>query len=150
MQPTISLAPGADSNGFAVMLSDLVRQNLESKPHKMSDLRAIGRARVALVADDADVALTLVFDDGVATVHDGIRGIPDVTIRAESDTVLAMSNMPLSTPLRLPIAPRNDPEARAVADSVMRAMRKGTLKIYGGIFHPRLLLHLTRVMSVNG
>ena len=31
---SISLAPGAENNAFATMLADLVRQNLESKPHK--------------------------------------------------------------------------------------------------------------------
>ena len=34
---SISLGPGAENNAFASMLADLVRQNLESKPHKTKD-----------------------------------------------------------------------------------------------------------------
>ena len=41
MQPVIELAPGAENNGFATMLADLVRQNLEAKPHKVADFDAI-------------------------------------------------------------------------------------------------------------
>ena len=40
VQPVIELAPGAENNGFATMLADLVRQNLEAKPHKVADFDA--------------------------------------------------------------------------------------------------------------
>jgi hypothetical protein len=145
---SVELAPGAQDNGLASMLADLVRQNLEAKPHKELDLVAIGRADVALVADDADVALTLRFDNGRLGIHDGIVGIPDVTIRGSSETILAMSNMPLTRRLGLPF-PR-DKEGRALLASVVRAMRTGDLKMYGALFRPRLMTRLTRVMSVNG
>ena len=48
---TIELAPGAENNAFATMLADLVRQNLESKPHKKKDFDALA-GTVALIADD--------------------------------------------------------------------------------------------------
>ena len=50
----ITLAAGAEANGLAVMLADLLRQNLESKPHKMRDLKAI-TGRIAILAEDAEV-----------------------------------------------------------------------------------------------
>ena len=106
-QPAILLAPGTEDNGLATMLADLVRQNLEAKPHKKGDFQALSGS-VSIVADDAEVALTLRFDRGRLTIFDGIVGIPDVTIRGGSDTILALSNLPLTTPLGLPVPDPRD------------------------------------------
>ena len=147
MPDAIVLAPGAEENPFASMLADLVRQNLESKPHKMADFDALV-GNVALVADDADTALTLSFNRGKLTVHGGIHGIPDVTVRGSSDSILAMSNVPLTRPFALPIP--TDRTALEVVRGMLRATRTGELKIYGMFGNFGLLSKLTRVMSVNG
>jgi hypothetical protein len=148
--PDVSLAPGADSNGLAMMLADLVRQNLEAKPHKKGDFEALSGS-VSIVADDADVALTMRFErGGRLTIHDGIVGIPDVTIRGPSDAVLALSNMPLATRLGLPIPDPRDRESMSTVRTIMGAMREGKLHVYGMAFHLPLVMKLTRVMSVNG
>jgi hypothetical protein len=149
MQDSIELAPRAEDNGLASMLADLVRQNLEAKPHKQGDFRSLAGS-IAIVADDADVALTLRFRRGRLTIHDGIVGIPDVTIRGESDTIMALSNMPLTTRLGLPVPDPSDKEGVAVAKSIVLAMRRGTFHIYGMFFHLPMMMRLTRVMSVNG
>jgi hypothetical protein len=144
----IDLAPGAEENGLASMLADLVRQNLEAKPHKVADFEAC-EGIVAIVADDADVCLTLRFEPrGTLTIHDGIVGIPDITIRATSDMILALSNMPLS--MGLPFPNPRDKDAVAVSRSVMAAMKTGELEMFGSLFHPMLAIRLTRVMSING
>src|SRR5580692_8583398 len=132
--PAIELAPRAEDNGLASMLADLVRQNLEAKPHKQGDFRALAGS-IAIVADDADVALTLRFDHGKLTIHDGIVGIPDVTIRGSSDMILALSNMPLSTPLALPFPSPRDKEGMKTVRSVMGALTQGKFHIYGMAFH---------------
>jgi hypothetical protein len=149
MNPEVTLAPGAEENGLAMMLADLVRQNLDAKPHKKPDFEALD-GTVSIVADDADVALTLRFDAGRLTIHDGIVGIPDVTIRGPSDTILAMSNLPLSRRIKLPVPSRSDKEANKALRGMMSAMREGKLHIYGAAFHIPLMMRLTRVMSVNG
>jgi hypothetical protein len=146
---SVELAPRAEDNGLASMLADLVRQNLEAKPHKQGDFRSLAGS-FAIVADDADVALTLRFDHGKLTIHDGIVGIPDVTIRGGSDTIMALSNMPLLTRLGLPLPDPRDKEGVAVARSIVDAMLKGTFHIYGMFFHLPMMMRLTRVMSVNG
>ena len=149
--PNISLAPGAENNAFATMLADLVRQNLESKPHKTKDFRALARGRgvtIALVADDAEVALTLEFRDGRLVLHDGIRGVPDVAVRGTADQIMAMSNVPLTRPLALPIP--TDRPALDVLVEMVRATRSGELKVLGMLGNFRVLSRLTRVMSVNG
>jgi hypothetical protein len=147
--PAIELAPGAEDNGLASMLADLVRQNLEAKPHKQGDFRAL-KGSFSIVAEDAEVALTLRFDHGKLMIHDGIVGIPDVTIRGGADTIMALSNMPLLTKFGLPLPDPRDKAAVAVARGVMDAMRKGTFHVYGMVFHLPMLMRLTRVMSVNG
>lgn len=148
----IELAPGAEENAFATMLADLVRQNLESKPHKRKDFDALD-GTVALIADDADVALTLEFKGargrrGKLTLHDGIKGIPDVAVRGSADSIMALSNVPLTRPLGLPL-PTDRPSLEVLRDMV-RASVTGELKIYGMIGNLGLLSRLTRVMSVNG
>lgn len=144
---SIALAPGAENNAFASMLADLVRQNLESKPHKKKDFDALA-GTVALVADDADVALTLEFKNGALVLHDGIRGVPDVAVRGTSDAIMALSNVPLTRPLALPLP--TDRAALEVLRDMVRATRTGELRIYGMLRHFGLLSRLTRVMSVNG
>jgi hypothetical protein len=148
----IALAPGAEDNGLAVMLSDLVRQNLDANPHKRPDFDALDGV-VAIIADDADVALTLCFDPsgagGAMRVHSGVLGVPDVIIRGNSDTILALSNMPLRRS-GLPLPRRGDKDGRELVKSVFRALREGSFRIDGLLRNLPLLMRLTRVMSVNG
>ncbi|HEY8078985.1 MAG TPA: hypothetical protein VIF62_32860 [Labilithrix sp.] len=147
----ISLAPGAEDNAFATMLADLVRQNLDSKPHKKKDFAALD-GTVALVADDAEVSLTLEFRraDGRTrlVIHDGILGVPDVAVRGSSDAIMALSNVPLTRPLSLPIP--TDRPSLDVLREMIRATRTGELRIFGMLGNFGLLSRLTRVMSVNG
>jgi len=147
--PRITLAPGADENGLAVMLADLLRQNLESKPHKNRDLQAI-TGRIAILAEDAEVAMTLRFDHGDLTVYDGVIGVPDVTVRASSDVILALSNIPLTRRFGLPLPAFKDKDGRKTLGEVLTAMRKGTMKVDGSGRNAAMMLHLTRIMSVNG
>jgi len=147
--PTVALDPGAENNGFATMLADLVRQNLEAKPHKVRDFDRI-RGSIAIVAEDAEVALTLVFSEGQLTVHDGIVGVPNVTVRGTSDIIMAMSNIPLTRRLALPIPARGDRQGRETMRDIGAAMRDGSFHAYGMPFHVPMMVHLTRVMSVNG
>jgi hypothetical protein len=143
----ITLAPGAEENAFAQMLADLVRQNLESKPHKKRDF-ALLDGTVALVADDAEVALTLEFRRGRLVLHDGIKGVPDVAVRGSSEAIMSLSNVPLTRPLALPIP--TDRAALDVLRTMVRATRTGELRIFGMLGNVGLLNRLTRVMSVNG
>jgi hypothetical protein len=149
--PEVVLAPSAGENGLAIMLADLLRQNLEAKPHKVADFASL-EARVSIVADDADVALTLVFEGAAErlTIHDGIVGIPDVTIRGPSDGIIALSNVPLMTRFGLPIPNPRDREAVRTVNELLLLMRTGKLHAYGALLHVPMMMKLTRVMSVNG
>ncbi len=142
MTAPIELDPGAEDNGFALMLADLLRQNLEDHPDKARDFARLS-GRVAMVVEDAGVAVTLRFDAGRLVVHDGIVGIPDLTIRAGSDDITQMSLMELLPRVRLP-----DPRGEATR-RVLRASREGRIRMYGALANLPLVVRLTRVMSVS-
>ncbi len=137
----VELAPGASENGLATMLAELLFQNLHDKPHKERDFARL-RGRVAIVAEDAEVCLTMVFDGRKLVVHDGIVGIPDVTIRAQSDVIMDMSLVELTRRFALP-----DPRGE-VSKRVNAAVRSGAAKIHGALANVPMLLRLTRVMSI--
>ncbi len=142
-EPAISLAPGAENNGFASMLAQLVRQNLDERPNKKKTLGRM-HGRVALVVTDLGMSVTLQFESGALTVHDGIVGIPDVTVRAESEWHTKMSLVELEPRLGLP-DPRGD-----VAREVFEASRRGDVKVYGMLGSLGLMLRLTKLLSVAG
>ena len=73
-------------------------------------------------------------------------GIPDVTIFGPSDSILALSNFPLTLGLPIPL----DTEGLKTLRSVFASMRAGQFHIYGAAFHLPFVMRLTRVMSVNG
>ena len=62
--------------------------------------------------------------------------------------IMAMSNVPLTGPLALPVP--TDAASLDVMREMVRAMRAGELKVYGMLGNFGFLSKLTRVMSVNG
>jgi hypothetical protein len=146
----IELAADACDNGLATMLADLVRQNLIAKPHKRMSFFLL-RGHVSIVADDADVALTLCFErGGRLTIHDGIVGVPSLTIRGPAEAIMALSNLPLGRRFALPIPRLGDAEGVKTVRAVVSAVGKGKLHFYGAALHPWLAMRLTRVMSIHG
>jgi hypothetical protein len=142
MEPCIELAPGAEDNGFACMLAQLVRQNLDDHPDKKPTFLRM-RGRVALVVEDLGLAVTLLFRDGRMSVHDGIHGIPDATVRTSSDSVMKMSLVELDARTGLP-----SPEGE-VARELFAASKRGAIRVFGLLTSFMLLVRLTRVMSVQ-
>lgn len=140
--PQIELIGAAKHNGLATMITDLITQNLADHPEKRRDFAHLV-GRVAIVAEDAGVALTLQFSFGALAVFDGIDGIPDVTVRASSDDVINMSLVELTQTTRLP-----DLKGE-VTKAMLKASREGRIRVLGAIFNIPMLIHLTRVMSVN-
>lgn len=138
----IELAPGAENNGLAAIMSSLILQNLNDKPEKRGDFAKL-RGRVAIVAEDAGVSLTMVFGGNMLTVHDGIVGVPDVTVRANSDDIVQLSLVELT---RLFALPNLRGEATR---QIMDKSRRGEVRVFGGLLHLPLVLRLTRLMSIH-
>lgn len=144
----VELGDGAEANGFACMLSNLMQQNLETNPHKLKDFREMD-GDVAIVAEDAEMSLTLQFRRGKLIVIDGIPNVPDLTVRGTSDVIMTLSNLPIRFGLPIPTR-RSDEGSKAAFRDMVGAMKRGELHTYGMILHPKLFLQVTRVMSVNG
>jgi hypothetical protein len=140
VDPIIDLAPGADENPLALEVGDRVRANLTARPRKLHDFRAL-RGTIFMVAPDTGEALTLRFDHGRLTIHDGAIGIPAVTFCAEREVLVRLADMPLARWIRLPTAPWSRLGA---------PVRRGELKIYGLITHPRMVLTFLRLLSPDG
>jgi hypothetical protein len=138
----IELAPGAEENGLAAMLSALILQNLKDKPAKRVDFAKL-RGSIAIVAEDAGVSLTLVFEGNMLTVHDGIVGVPDVTVRANSDDIVQMSLLELTPVFGLP-----NPRGAAVR-RVLQKSKRGDIRVFGALLHAPLVMRFTRLMSVH-
>ena len=138
----IELAPGAEDNGLASMLSALILQNLKDKPKKRDDFAKL-RGRVAIVAEDAAVSLTLVFEGNMLTIYDGIVGVPDVTVRADSEDIVQLSLVELTSFLGLP-----NPRGAALREVVQKS-KHGKIRVFGALLHWPLVLRLTRLMSIH-
>ena len=143
MEPFVTLAPGAERNGFAPMLAQLVRDNLSERPAKKATLLRM-RGRVALVIEDLEMVVTLHFHDGGVTVYDDFHGIPDATVRTSSEWITKMSLIELEPRFGLP-----DPRG-AVAREVAQASADGTIRVRGALGHLPLMLRLTKLLSVQG
>ena len=137
----IELAPGASDNGLAIMMATMMSQNLEDHPERRPAFdRLLGR--VAIVAEDADVALTMAFEGGRAIVHDGIVGIPDVTVRGSAELIADLSRMETG-PLGLP-----DPKGE-VNRAMVDAIRARRLRVYGLPAGLPLLARLGKVLAIE-
>jgi hypothetical protein len=147
MDPIVDLAPGAEENELAVTLTTRVRANV-TRPEKRADFRAL-RGSVLVVAQDTTEAVTLRFDHGRLTVHDGSVGIPSVTFCGDRAVLLRLEAVPLTRFFRLPLALNRGSEGAEVLRGMVSQIARGELKIYGLVAHPRLVLRLVRILSKN-
>ncbi len=126
-----------EPSGLALMVADLIEQNLARDPAR----RALLRPTVAVLdAPDADVTvfLRIVPDD----VRIGDGDVPDahLRIRASSERLLDLTTAPLRFGLPDPLRP----EGRAVVAGLLR----GRIRIRGLLRHPLRLARLTKLLTV--
>src|SRR5205085_6277005 len=157
----VVLAPGAEENGLACMLAELLRENIQ-KPEKEADFRELGLA-IGIVAKDAEISLTLDFDRGRCTIYDGVRPGASIIVTTDSERITKMSLLPIASLPRIPLPIVGDlvskierwtgplampnffsPEGK----EMFRDMISGALKIDGAVRHPIALTRLTRLLSV--
>jgi hypothetical protein len=140
--PRVDIDASAEENGLAQMVGGLILQNLQEHPSKRADFARL-RGRVAIVAEDADVAMTLSFEGNMVTISDGIVGVPDVTVRARSEDIVQLSLLELIPHLGLP-----NPLGVA-ARAIFAKSQAGHVRVYGALLHIPMLLRLSRLLSVN-
>jgi len=149
MDPIIDLAPGAEHNPLAARYARALRDNLRDCPRKVRSFRSI-RGAFRIVPFDSGDALTMRFDLGRVTIHDGHVGIPSVTIGGPSEALARLDELPISTPLRLPLPHIKDRSGRKLMKHLAILLVGGELKVYGLLSHPRMLMRVLRVLSRNG
>jgi hypothetical protein len=139
-KPVIVLDDGAKDVGLAEMLFNLLSQNLEQNPQKLSSFEAL-KSNVVIVARDIDITITLAFKGGVLTIYDGIVGKADLKIVADHDAILALSliNIFMGLPNYLDKTGRD----------ILKRLLLGSIQIEGLLKHPLQLTHLTKIFSVN-
>ena len=147
MEAIVDLAPGAEDNRLAAKLGEIIRHNVGVRPHTAGDCRAL-RGAVMIVPRDTGEPLTLRFDLGRLTVHDGAIGIPTVTFLGDEAAILRLADLPFTRILKLPLA--FDLRGRAALAALGRELFEGGLKIYGMAAPPRMVLRFLRVVSVHG
>ena len=131
----------AEPSAFATMLGGLIEANVLANPSKRQDFDAL-TARVGIWVTDIDEGVTLAFDAGRLTVHNGLEPRRRITIRAEADTVMSLSNLKIGL-FGLPIY--YDGVGRGVALKLVQ----GKLKIDGLMANVATLNRVTRIFSVQ-
>jgi hypothetical protein len=136
----VDYADGDGASPFAQMLGGLIEANVVSRPEKLKDFHNL-KARVGIFVTDIDEAVTLDFEGGHLLVRNGLADGRDVTIRADADTVMQLSNVRIGfggMPNYL------DSTGREVAGKMLR----GRLKIEGLVSNLTTLNRVTRLFSV--
>ena len=136
----VDYADGDDASAFARMLGGLIEANVVARPEKLTDFHNL-KARVGIFVTDIDEAVTLEFQGGHLLVRNGLQEGRDVTIRADADTVMQLSNVKIGfagMPNYL------DSTGREVAGKML----SGRLRIEGLLGNLTTLNRVTRLFSV--
>ena len=136
----VKVTKSAQEIGLAVMLADLLKQNVADNPIKKQIFNLM-KGNVVIKATDADVEVTLHFDKGKLTVYGGKKGKPDLEIESDSETIVNLGQ--LKTVLFMPVF------IDSTGREAVKKMLTRELVIRGMLFHPLLLLQLVNVMSVT-
>jgi hypothetical protein len=128
-------------SAFAEMLGGLIEANVLANPEKKKDFDAL-KARVGIWVTDIDEGVTLVFGAGRLAVYNGLESNRTLTIRAEAETVMSLSNLKIGV-FGLPVY--YDGVGRGVALKLLR----GKLQIEGMLPNIATLNRVTRIFSVQ-
>ncbi len=139
MTDVIATDRGAQDNGLAAMLRDLLSQNMANHPERLKDVAALD-GNIVIAAPDIDVRLTLACRDGRITVYDGERPPYKLRIETNSDNILKLSTLKIKAGLPYYF----DRTGR----EVLALLFRGKLRIEGLFKHPLLLTHITKLFSV--
>ena len=123
------------------MLGGLIEANVENSAAKKKDFESLG-ARVGIFVTDIDEGVTLDFRKGALVVHNGLQSRRDLTIRAEAETVMSLSNLKIGL-FGMPVY--YDEVSRGVAGKLLQ----GKLRIDGLLGNLATLNTVTRIFSVQ-
>ncbi len=125
---------------MAAMLAGLITANVEQHPERWEDFHKLSGTSVTIEVPDIEEALTLTFAGDDLVVRSGKQGRPAVSIKADSDVVMAL-NLVSTGPMGMPNY------FNAAGRDVVKALATGKLKI-GGMWRVDPLNRVTRLFSV--
>jgi hypothetical protein len=140
-EPGVVEYASKEPSAFAEMLGGLIAANVLARPEKRRDFDTLV-ARVGIWVTDIEEGVTLAFDAGKLIVYNGLEPNRAITIRAEAETVMSLSNLKIGV-FGLPVY--YDEVGREVAAKLLQ----GKLKIEGLLTHVATLNRVTRVFSVQ-
>ena len=126
---------------MASMLGGLIEANIGNSPDKQKDFDGLD-AWVGIWVTDIDEGVTLEFQRGALVVHNGLKPKRDITIRAEAETVMSLSNLRIGL-FRMPVY--YDEVGRGVAMKLLQ----GKLRIDGMLGNIATVNTVTRIFSVR-
>ena len=130
-----------EPSAFASMLGGLIEANVAGHPEKQRDFESL-TARVGIFVTDIDEGVTLDFHGGTLTVYNGLAPKRELTIRAEADAVMNLSNLKIGL-FGMPVY--YDDVGRGIAFKLMQ----GRLRIDGLLGNLATLNTVTRIFSVR-
>lgn len=124
---------------FSGILADVLKTNLEQKPHKLKTFNNLNTI-VGIDVTDVGKKVYLVFSGGKVTLEPDTIEKPQVFITAESEKIMGLNfiNIKWGLPYYFDEAGR----------TVIKQLLSGEIKIKGMLFHPIILTRVTKVMSV--
>jgi hypothetical protein len=140
-EPGLVEYASSEPSAFAEMLGGLIEANVLANSQKKKDFDTLV-ARVGIWVTDIDEGVTLAFHSGRLTVHNGLEPKRTITIRAEAETVMSLSNLKIGV-FGLPVY--YDGVGRGVALKLLR----GKLQIEGLLPNIATLNRVTRIFSVQ-
>lgn len=139
--PEIILSQDAEENGLALILGDLIRQNIESNPALAGDLRRVNRIFAVTARDeDSSVQAFLKFEGNRLTISGAGREKSDVEITGSYEAILSLSKTALIFGLPNP--------ANVNTAAVLKKIAFGEIRICG-LIHLAPILRLLRLIAVN-
>jgi hypothetical protein len=136
---SVQIAPDAESVALASILAEVLEANLDRHPERIKDFNRL-QGNVAILASDADVALTIAFSRDESVFHGGLDDVHKLLVTADTDTLLELTNLNI----RYGIPWLFD----GTGQSIIRKLLKRDLRVAGLLAHPFMLIRVLKVLSV--
>jgi len=137
--PEIIILPEARELGLPVMLADLIRQNIEKRPDKITPFESL-EAKVLIEIPDIQTSAGLEFHRGKLTLSKDLSGKPDLHILTDSTSILDLSLLKIK--LGLPYFFDKN------GFKILKKILSGEIVIKGLFKNFPALINLTKIISI--
>ncbi|MDW8086443.1 MAG: hypothetical protein RMJ45_00455 [Candidatus Calescibacterium sp.] len=136
----VELEEKAKENGLAVMLAQMIKDNIEKNKWKEKDALSI-KANISIYAVDSDVKVGISFNKKKCFIVDGEIFSPNIRIEANTVDLINLSRIKIVSPLHIPIIDKE-------SFDLVRKLLKREIKLQFCIKDLKNLFHLIRLLSV--